>query len=330
MPRIDDVENAQTIDGGTAAFATVSTFLKKLRKSAENEGSLDVTLSQTSSAKGHKKKDDDAVQTFPFDMQTDIDDLANEIVDVAIDDCDGLKAKTMKYDVRAEGLEARCGFTLKGDDGEEEDMDDVDDLPNRKGLLALLMRHTQGSHKLVVGTSHDMITSLREENRELRGMLKDSMRQSMDNMKAYEELVSGRHVRDMELRRTENKDRRMDQLAGTVLQGFPLLVTKFLGGGAGAAAMQAVPGARTPMEGLLEGFLRTLDNEQFQSILASGLFRPDQITALVEIVKFAMERDEAEKVAAAKKNDPTSATNGAANGAPPPPTDPQPTTAAHP
>lgn len=84
------------------------------------------------------------------------------------------------------------------------------------------------------------------------------------------------------------------------------------------------------MEGLLEGFLRTLDNEQFQSILASGLFRPDQITALVEIVKFAMERDEAEKVAAAKKNDPTSATNGAANGAPPPPTDPQPTTAAHP
>jgi len=324
MGRIqDDVENAHQIDGGTAAFATVSSFLQKLRKSAENEGSVDVVLSQTSSAKGHKKKDNDAVESFPFDMQTDIDDLANEIVDRAIDDCEGLHAKTMKYDVRADGLEARCGFTLKGDDGEEEDMDDVEDLPNRKGLLALLMRHAQGSHKLVVGTSHDMITSLREENRELRTMLLQQQKQAMESIKAYEELVSGRHMRDMEMKKMENKDRRMDQLAGTVLQGFPLLVTKFLGGGAGAAAMQAVPGSRTPMEGLLEGFLRTLDNEQFQQILSSGLFRPDQITALVELVKFAMERDEAEKKAAAEK------TNASTNGAPQANPEPQ-APAAHP
>ncbi len=237
-------------------------------------------------------------------MQTDINDLASEIVDAAVDDCEGLRAKVMKYNVRADGVSLRCVFTLKGDDGEEDDEDDTEDLPNKKGLLGLLMRHQQGTYKLSIGASRHMIDRLMEQNDAKDKTILQLQTAAMENMKAVEELMSGRHIRDMELEKMHNKDRRMDQLAGTVMQGFPLLVSKFLGGGAGAAAMQSAPGARTSLEGLVEGFTKTLDSEQFQQILSSGLFRPEQVQGLIEIVKFVMEREEAEKKASEQANQP--------------------------
>jgi len=297
----DDIEDATVVDGIQEAYHKVEVFLKKVKKSPENEGQMDITLAQTT---GRKDQEDDAVETFELDMQTDIDALASEIVDCAVEDIEGIKTKSMKYSLKANGLQLRAVFTLKFDEGEEEDMDDVDDLPNRKGLLALLMRHTQGQHKLSIGTSKHMIDQLMDENKRKDETILTLQKQAMENIKAYEELVSGRHMRDMEMRKMENKDRRMDQLAGTVLTGFPLIVSKFLGNGAGAAAMQAVPGARTPMEAMLEGFIKTLDKEQFTALMGSGVLRPDQIAGLVEIVKFVMEREEAEEKAHA------SGTNG--------------------
>lgn len=305
MGRFDDeeIENATSVEGIQEAFGKISSFLKKVQKSPENEGSMDIILSQTTSKK-NKDQDDDSVGTFVCELQTDVDTLASEILDAAIEDIEGLRAKNMKYNVRAEGLSLRCTFTLKCDDGEEEDMDDVEDLPNRKGLLALLMRHTQGQHKLSIGTSKHMIDHLMDENKRKDETIAALQRQAIENIKAYEELISGKHMRDMELKRQENKDRRMDQLAGTVLTGFPLLVGKFLGNGAGAAAMQTVPGARTPIEAMLEGFIKTLDGEQFNALLASGVLRPEQVAGLVEMVKFIMEREEAEKAAAANGGKP--------------------------
>ncbi len=316
MPRREDddedIKNASVVEGGHQAYSAILTFLNKVRKSPENEGEVNIILSQTTSRKDAKKSDEDSFANFPFDMHTDPDELANEIADEAVEHCEGLRARTMKYSVRAAGFTARCVFTLTGDDGEEEDIDDVDDLPNRKGLLGLLMRHTQGNHKLSIGAAKHMIDSLMQQVDKKDEIIERLQKQAMENVKAYEELVSGRHMRDMEVRRTENKDRRMDMLAGTVLQGFPLLIGKFLGGGAGASAMQEVPGARTPVEAMIEGFLRTMDPNQFQALLASGVLRPEQIAGLVELVKFIMERDEADKAKAA------GAQNGAANGAPPP------------
>jgi hypothetical protein len=311
----EDVENASTVEGGQQAFVAVQRFLTQIRKSPENEGSVDVTLSQTSTGKTHTKADNDSVGVFPFDMHTDIDELTKEIVDAAIEDCEGLHAKISKYHVKVEGLKPRGVFTLTGDDGSVEDIDDIDDMPNRKGLLGLMMRHNEGQHRLSIGTSKHLVDALMAQLEKKEEIILKLQNQAMENIKAYEELVSGRHMRDLEMKKVENKDRRMDQLAGTVLQGFPLLVTKFLGGGAGAAAMQAVPGARTPMETLLEGFVRTLDSEQFSAIVQSGIFRPDQVAGLVEIVKFVMEREEADKAKAAGDSA-ASPPNGAAHAEP--------------
>jgi hypothetical protein len=299
LPRQSEIEeqadDAVTIEGGPEAYEKVKKLLETVRKSREIEGNVDIVLAQH----GKTVDDEDVVETFDFEQDSPIEDFAMAVVDRAEDDIEGHGTKSLKYVVRAEGHKARCVFTLKCDDGEEGDMDDIDDTPNRKGLMGLLMRHQQGTYKLSIVQAAKMIDALSATIEKKDELIDKLMSRSLENAKTYEELLSGKHLRDLELRKMENKDRRMDQLAGTVLQGVPLLMGKFLGGGAGAVAMQSAPGARTTMETLVEGFVGTLDSEQFQKIINSGLFSPIQIAGLVEIVKFIMEREEEEKKKAA-------------------------------
>ena len=37
------------------------------------------------------------------------------------------------------------------------------------------------------------------------------------------------------------------------------------------------------MEAMLEGFIKTLDKEQFTALMSTGVLRPDQIAGLVEL-----------------------------------------------
>ena len=291
----DEIEAGEFVEGIADGLARVQELLEKVRKSSEIEEEIDILLSQHA----RDKDCNDPVETFTFGLDTPIREISEAIVERAAEDCRGMEAKRgVKYVVRADGLKGRCIFTLKFDNGVEEDMDDIDDVPNRKGLMGLLMRHQEGTYQLAVGEAKHLINVLSAQIKEKDKIISEMQRNQLESMKVYEELLSGKHVRDIELRKIENKERRMDQLAGTVLQGFPLLVGKFLGGGAGAAAMQQTPGARSQMETLVEGFIKTLDSEQFQKIISSGLFNPMQIAGLVEIVKFIMEREEAEQAKA--------------------------------
>lgn len=292
---MNEQENAVIIEGGSEAHAKIRKLLETVRRSRENEGNVDIILSQH----GRSVEAEDVIETFDFEQDSPIEDFAAAIVDRAEEDIEGHGTHSLKYVVRADGHKARCVFTLKCDDGDEDDMDDIDDTPNRKGLMGLLMRHQQGTYKLSIVQSAKMIDTLSSTIVKKDEQIDKLLGRSLENAKTYEELLSGKHLRDMELRKMENKDRRMDQLAGTVLQGVPLLMSKYLGGGAGAVAMQGAPGARTTMETLIEGFVNTLDSEQFNKIVNSGLFSPIQIAGLVEIVKFIMERDEEEKKKAA-------------------------------
>jgi hypothetical protein len=286
----NETEDAAIVEGGEPAYQKVRKLLENVRNSKENQEQRDVILYQ----KGKTKESKDKIETYEFDFDTPIDEISAEIVDRADEDIRDQEEKSIKYLVEIDDMDISCMFTLKWEDGDEDDMDDITDTPNRKGLMGLLMRHQQGTYKLSVVQAAKMIDKLSESLDKKDAIIADLQKQQVINLKTYEEMLSGKHMRDLELRKMENSDRRMDQLAGTVLQGFPLLVGKFLGGGAGAVKMQEAPGARTGMEALVEGFIRTLDGEQFNKIVQSGLFNPVQIAGLVEIVKFVMEREEEE------------------------------------
>lgn len=288
----EEYENAETIDGIEDAQKTIKTFLLKGQKSSENEEGLDIILAQY----GKSPKDEDPIEAFRLNFETDVDELTEEILNAACDDVSGMKAKKQKYTIRAPQMPTHRGtFTLKCNDGDDEDIDDIEDNPNRKGLMGMFMRHQQGLYKLSVGESKSIIDMLMEQLKTKDELIIRMQEQSVNNLKQYEELISGRHARDIELRRIERKEERMDKVAGTVLTAFPMLMSQLTGGGANAAKIMSQPGARTPLEMMLEGFMNSMNEEQLHKIMGSGLFSPDQMQTLMMMVKFMIERQEEEE-----------------------------------
>lgn len=297
----DDIDDARFVEGGDDAVMKVKALLIKLRKSPEVEGNVDLILSQ----KGKTKADEDPLETFEFDHTMPLDDVAMAIVDRAEEEIDGRRTKKMAFSVRADGVaNLRATFTLTYEGGEDEDMDDM---PNRKGLMTMLMKHQEGIYRLSVTEAAKTIQELRQELKEKNDLISTLVSKAMENIKVFEDLVSGRHARDIELRAIERKEERMDQVAGTLMKAVPMLGAALLGGQAANAAVATAGNGFTPLEGVLHQFVSTLDGAQFNKIVESGMFTEQQILMLVEILKIMKAKEEAE--AAAK-----GAAQGQANG----------------
>jgi hypothetical protein len=294
----DDVEDAIHVDGVSEATQKMRAYVKKIQGNLEVDGNLAIVVSQQW-RDGRKV----AIGQVDFSHDRSLEEIVQEIVDGAVEDCMELRAKSMKYHVAAEGMKGHAQFTLKCPQYDDEDDGDLED-PSKKGLLMMTMRHQETTFKLAIQDRSDVMTVLKDENRELRERCRLLEERSIENMKAYEDLISGKHARDLEMKRLDNSEQRKDMALSTVLQGMPILIGKLVGGPEAAAKMATqIPGGRTQLELLVEGFLKTLDGPQFGKIVESGLFSPVQVAGLVEIAKFCMERDEIEKKSLSGKSD---------------------------
>lgn len=305
MREDDDIEDAVHIEGSSEALQKVSAFLqKKLADNLENEEATTIVLSQHW-RNGHKQ----VVSTFEHTFDVDMKQLADEIVDAAVDDCDEGRFKSMRYHMECEPSETgrtirgHVQFTLKCPQYDDEDEDDIED-PSKKGLLTQTMRHQEKGFQMATGAVENVLQMYKEENQALRERVQLLESKYIDNMKAFEDLISGKHARDLEMRRQENSEARKDMALSMVLQGAPILIGKFMGGPKAAAEMaQHVPGGRTQLELMIEGFLRTFDGDQLQKVAESGLLNPIQLGGFMEILKFCMERDEVERKVATQKDE---------------------------
>lgn len=293
----DDVPEGSYVDGGQDARIKILAFLEKVGRNPEVDGEVTLQLCQ------HGGAQEEVIYECTFEPSgaEGPGAIADELVERAEEDCEGLSAKKMKYTVKADGINGRATFTLKYVQPEEEDLEDVEDLPNRSGIIRQTMRHLESMAKIVVtvtknaqADSREMVAEARRRSEEDRKRLAELEAHSLENRKAYEELINGTFARNLEIRKLENAERRKDQVASILMQGAPLLVSKFLGGGTAAAnAPPPTPGQRTPLEHMLEGFMQTLDQEQMAAI--QSIFKPEQILGLMEMFRYVMERREAEE-----------------------------------
>lgn len=283
----EDVEEALVIEGEGEARQKVKAFIEKAAGSLEAEGELKITLSQAA------KTGSMAVYETVYAFDETIEDLVAELVDKACEDAEHIGRGRIKYTVEVDGVKGRVTFSLKIPEREGEDEDDIDEVPNKRGLISQQMRHNETLVKVAVGAS-------KETNEMLRSMLRDEQARTqrleakyMETMKAYEELLSMRQVRDIELRKVESQERRKDQVGHVLMQGLPILASKLLGGGQKQAV--EMMGAKTPLEQMLEGFLMTMNHDQLAKIASSELFTPIQKAGLMEIISFVLERQAAEQ-----------------------------------
>lgn len=285
-------EDEKDIEGFEEASEKVAAFIEKVSGSMEAEGELRVSLSQTTTRSG----DLDIYETvFAFDEP--LESFVEEIMDAARQDAQGINRGRIKYSVKVAGHKGRVTFSLKlpdrGIDGNAEEFDDVDDLPNRKGIVTQQMRHTEAFARMVVSGSKETVQTLKELLRDANARIAHLEKTHMDAVKAYEELLNMRQVRDLEFLKVERAEKRKDQVGHVLMQGLPIVASKLLGGGAASAALSN--GANTPIEGMLEGFMMTMSQDQLKAIMASDLFTPVQKAGLMEMIQHIIERNEARK-----------------------------------
>ena len=305
-----DVADAETIEGGPEAAENIQKWMKQLRDNVEIEGNVEMTLYQW----GRSKDDERPIVTVDFEHSLSDEQQAEAMVDAAIEEISHLQMPKMRFVLRAEGFRARISFLLKMDlDEEAEDYEDLEDAPNRTGLIAQLMRHNERT----TGMSHKAMKNVIEEQRrelERRERRIETLEnKQVEVMRAMEDLQNMRHVRDMEVQKMRNSDKRLDQVADVVMLGAPIVMAKIFGGGAAAAQMQSAPGVRSPFETIVESLLNSMTQEQFVTIFNSELFTLPQKAALKEMAMFMLERRNAEEEARKKKE----AEREKENGAPP-------------
>ncbi len=303
---IMDIEDVQSVEGLEEAKEKVEHFILNILESIEMEIS-EYAFSVYQHGRGGEE--DDPVATEEYERKTDkrevlikaSQELAESLVDAAHEDVENFMRGKHKYAVRCEGIKARCVFTLTVNDTEDEDMDDIEETPNKKGLLSQLMRHQEKIMKVAVGSVKNVIDMQRRTIESQQERVQQLEGQQLEGIRLAEELISGKHTRDLELRRIEKKEKRMDELTGMVMQGAPLLLHmvaqsgKKDDGGEGSPAPAQAQGQETVegasrIEQLTSALIHTFTPEQLIKIQQSGLFQDEQIMTLIEIARAVQEK----------------------------------------
>jgi len=224
----DDFHDAESCEGMEEGKSSIRAFLEMLKRSTEIEGEAQLELWNV----GHGAED--AIYTTEWDISEPTEDVIDEIMDAAETDALNVGRGKVRFKVVVGGLKkaGRAAFTLNvpdnGDDLNPEDIEDIEELASRKGLLTQLMRHQEKTIKVGLGGAAVAQATLKSQLEAAYKRITDLEGRHLETVKVYEELLSAKHMRDLELRKLDNDERRKEQVAGILMQGFPILLNKFM------------------------------------------------------------------------------------------------------
>lgn len=288
----NNAADTQTIEGAEEATQKVLKFVKAVVANPEMEGTIEFELLQH----GAGQEEDDAVWSAEYAPGDEVNQLVKEVVEAAVEDASGYPNGVLKYVFKAVGVKARVIFSLKVNSTEDEDIEDIDDLPNKRGLISQLMRHQEKIMRIAVGSTQKVIKTLETQNQKKDERIDQLESNQINTIKMIEDLVSGRHVRDLELRKLEREEKHKDQAIGMLMTAMPMLANKLMGGAQGAANVQGSGGpiaGASPIETMVEGLMSSMTSEQFNNLVKSGLFSPDQMMLLAEIARTIQAKQDA-------------------------------------
>ena len=161
---------------------------------------------------------------------------------------------------------------------------------NPKGLLAQHMRHTEGMIRITMAATNSQIQQLSEMNARMMREKSEVEEKRLDLMIQMEQLVSERHKRELEEKREETRERRMDAILGQVTSLTPAIMARLLP----AQAVESDAAAKA-LAGAIKGVVSDLSAEKMQML--AEVLGPEKGSALVEVLSL-VERIEAAPAAA--------------------------------
>ena len=165
-----------------------------------------------------------------------------------------------------------------------------DERAQAASVVGLLMKHTHASAQLALGTTIDIVAHYKEESERKDARIRELEERQARVLTMYEELLSAKHERELEMLRATNSEKRKDHLLEKLDMLIPVAVAKVLPGGGKNAALG---------EELMRQLLKSLSREQLGALV--GHLNPEQAALIHEIYVAYCEREE-QRDAAKKTN----------------------------
>jgi hypothetical protein len=174
-----------------------------------------------------------------------------------------------------------------------------DERAQRAGVVGLLMKHTHASAQLALGHTVDIVRHYKDESDRKDARIRELEERQTAVLRMYEELLSAKHERELEMLKAQNAEKRKDHLLDKLDMLVPIAMSKVL------------PASKTPALGeeLMRQLLKSLSRDQLSQLVIH--LSPEQAALIHEIYLAYCEREEKRD---AKKNG-TNGVNGTANGA---------------
>jgi hypothetical protein len=181
---------------------------------------------------------------------------------------------------------------------------DDDERAQRAGVVGLLMKHTHASAQLALGHTVDIVRHYKEESDRKDARISELEERQTAVLRMYEELLSAKHERELEMLKAQNSEKRKDHLLDKLDMLVPIAMSKVL------------PASKTPALGeeLMRQLLKSLTRDQLSALVSH--LSPEQ-AALIHEIYFAYCASEEKRDA--KKNGAnghgSNGVNGTASGA---------------
>lgn len=275
-----DVLDADYVAGVDEAKDKLLDFIEAVNVKAE-DGDVVFQLSQLGMGTSSP------IAVWTFSIGGDVQEMADLIVDRAVEDGSAVGRGTCKYCVTIEGKKGRKSFSLRFPDRDD---DDIDEPPNERGAFAQLMRQNEQLHRSILGVVQQMVMGNKDTIKEMREDLKSARATQIEGVKVLGELYQAQHERQLEVKRLEKAETRKDELLDQAMTLAQVVANKFMG----PEVFKGKDGQRTPIEQLGYRLLSSFTPAQWSDV-QKGVIKPSptQTIALLELASALQEQDQA-------------------------------------
>jgi len=179
---------------------------------------------------------------------------------------------------------------------EDEDEEEGDELgsegPSIRGIASQQMRHNEALMRThTVGTGQIISQQARIIQRQ-QDQIEVMQAKHIELMVTLEQLITGRHERDLESRRLDFSLKNKQEMVSRLMLLAPNVINR-LGG------KKMLPEKTTPVEQMIRGLLEGLDKDRMMKIMDAGIFNQDEIMTLLSVGEHFRKQEEAAIVQAA-------------------------------
>lgn len=221
------------------------------------------------------------VQSYAIEARVEereLVELAEQIDSHAQEDANGMGALQryvlLAYFKEDESSHGRFVFR-KSAEKDDEDGDSFDsEPPTKQGLVAQQMRHNEIIMRNSNFTMGQMLSMLKEQNRELQDENRTLRQERREQIETYEKLLSLQHERELETKRHEFMLKAKEQMFEKIALLAPAIVNRMMG-------KKVLPEKTTPESMALKALMDTITPEQMQKM--NEVFTPDQLISILNL-----------------------------------------------